>query len=382
MPANVMDQWLNSGKKAAVGQMLLRPREHTILRGMPLSVQRGQAEAFCLEGQSGDVWFLKKFYDGRRPDRSYLEGTSRAVPHESAFRAATERSVLTGSDLKRSFRTYYNRAFAKWLHDTLLMPCVSGTDWSALADDIRNGDIALDTEHRAQMASNLAATVALLEQSECAHRDLSSGNVFVNTSDLTVNLIDFDSLYHPTLSIPNATTCGTVGYVASFVWKNGSTDASETWCQQADRFSLAILTAEFLVLDRGAPITADGGMCDQDEIARRSGPGLSQIRKQLQHVWKEAVPLYDSALTSQSFQNCPSPADWIECLSGRGIPTPVPISDLVGPTAEDFATVFAKLGPTEPVCQAPSLAELPAPSIQPPSQKETYVELPPNPWDA
>ncbi|MBM4040682.1 MAG: hypothetical protein FJ290_19425, partial [Planctomycetes bacterium] len=72
MPAEVVEGWLRSGHPAMLGELALRPVEHRGMPGMPLSIQRGQAEAFCLAGSDGTRWVLKKFHPGRSPNRSYL----------------------------------------------------------------------------------------------------------------------------------------------------------------------------------------------------------------------------------------------------------------------------------------------------------------------
>lgn len=62
MPAEVIEKWLKSGRYAQVNGTRLRPIEHNILKGTPLSIQRGQAEAFCLTCDKGENYILKKFH--------------------------------------------------------------------------------------------------------------------------------------------------------------------------------------------------------------------------------------------------------------------------------------------------------------------------------
>ena len=81
MPAGMLEAWFESGEPAVVNGIDLRPVEHPVLRGAPLSVQRGQAEAFFVKAVDGKWWIIKKFLPGRSPDRPYLEGV-RSILHK------------------------------------------------------------------------------------------------------------------------------------------------------------------------------------------------------------------------------------------------------------------------------------------------------------
>ena len=53
MSAEVIDNWLPSGQYARIDQLLVKPVEHKLLKGKPLSSQKGQAEAFYLMDNKG-----------------------------------------------------------------------------------------------------------------------------------------------------------------------------------------------------------------------------------------------------------------------------------------------------------------------------------------
>jgi serine/threonine protein kinase len=150
-----------------------------------------------------------------------------------------------------------------------------GVDWAALADALREGKAELDPPQRIALCRGLAQLVQALEAAQCAHRDLSSSNVFIEPATLALALIDFDSLFHPSLTMPANTTCGTLGYTAPWAWRQDQLSGAATWSPAADRYALAILCAEFLLMDVGAALTAEGGMFDQDELRARQGPGVS-----------------------------------------------------------------------------------------------------------
>ena len=60
MPAEVMEKWLRSKRSAQINGLQLRPMNHAYCKGLPLSVQRGQAEAYWLRSPEGEQWILKK----------------------------------------------------------------------------------------------------------------------------------------------------------------------------------------------------------------------------------------------------------------------------------------------------------------------------------
>ena len=135
------------------------------------------------------------------------------------------------------------------IENTILMPLVRGSDWANVADKVRAGKINLTSEQRLLLCRNLSEKVSILERSNVSHRDLSSTNVFVDTNTWNVHLIDWDSIFHSSLTFPPNTTFGTNGYVAPFVRVNGSEDPHIRWRCGADRFSLAVLNVEFLCVE-------------------------------------------------------------------------------------------------------------------------------------
>ena len=63
MSAEAVENWLQSGLNAIIYRVSLKPVEHNILKGKPLSSQKGQAEAFFLIDDRGNWWILKKFHN-------------------------------------------------------------------------------------------------------------------------------------------------------------------------------------------------------------------------------------------------------------------------------------------------------------------------------
>ena len=384
MAHEVTVPWLKSGKYAQVDGIRVRPMEHRMLPGSPVAVQRGQAEALFLLGENGSGWILKKFHQGRCPDDSYLRAVGAVLPQHDGLVSGTDRRVLSGSDLRKEPGCYFSTELQQWLASTVLMPRVQGIDWVAVADDLRDGSLRLDREQRVTLCRQLAELVRFLEAASCAHRDISSGNTFIDMHNWVVILIDFDSLYHPSLQMPAATTCGTEGYTPPFVWQSGTTHPEATWCPHADRFALTLVSVEFLVLDKGAPLEAEGGMFDQGHLRVRKGATLRLARDRLRDAYPGALPLIDAAINSRTCAECPGPDDWLHfCDVELGpVVKPPPLDTLEDVSPDDFAHILQKRIPAAPVWPAPQLDEL---RWEPPglrSASRSIIALPADPWAA
>jgi hypothetical protein len=373
MSAEVVEYWLQTGRNAAINQLSVKPIEHAFLKGKPLSSQKGQAEAFFLIDDGGSWWILKKFHDARNLDRSYLSRVASVLPREDRFICGTERQILYRGALQRTMGYHYSKNLDKWLDGTILMPKVAGFDWTALADDIRDRSIKLDEPQRVTLCMNLTQLVQLLENCRCSHRDLSCGNVFIDSYTWQVYLIDFDSLYHPSLRMPQATTCGTTGYTPHHAWNNGNLDPRRTWCECADRYALALINVEFLLVSPGAKDTGEGGIFDQDELRNQSGSGINSVISQLRSRYPHAAQLLEAAIRSRTFSECPSPQDWNDLFNGASgfISTPPSLDDLNGILPGHFARILSRCRPAAPLWPAPNLREMPMKIPQLPAPPET-----------
>lgn len=362
MSAEVVETWLQSGRNVVINQLSLKPIEHALLAGKPLSSQKGQAEAFFLVDDYGNWWILKKFHNTSNLDRRYLNQIGPLLPKENGFLCGTERRVLSRGILQNTAGCHYDRDLDRWLDGTILMPRVTGFDWAAFADEIRDGTIKLDQWQRCTLCKNLTELIKLLEDNQCCHRDLSCGNVFIDTSTWQVSLIDFDSFYHPRLAMPKGTTCGTTGYTAHHAWNNGRLDARRTWCKYADRYALALINTEFLLMAPDTEITGEGGMFDQDELKKQSGNRINSVIHQLRMRYPIAARLLESTIHSSNFSDCPSPQDWIcfyNTVPGLIFAQPS-LSDLPKVSPKQLAEILAKSRAAAPLWPAPSLREMPS----------------------
>lgn len=382
MSGQNVEQWLKSRKYAMICRKELMPVEHPLAPKKPLSSQKGQATAYFFRDRSGNWWILKKFHQACPLDRSYLKSVSVLLPAHEGFICGTSRQILVSGDLIKSPGHYYTIPLNQWLDGTILMPQVRGQDWSNLADDLRDGKIQLDIGQRMILCYHLAFLISLLEDSQCAHRDLSCGNVFIDPATLQISLIDFDSFYHPSLVMPAATTCGTVGYTAPFVWHSGHLDPNWTWCRQADRFALALLVSEFLLVDSTSKATGEGGLFDQEELRQRRGSGLDIIYQRLLGPYSEALKLLKAAIHSPDCQHCPGPQDWLQLFARQkaaSVTCPA-LDDVPALSADYLSAILAQTRPAAPLWTAPPLPPLTISLPSTPPVPNIIVAMPPDPW--
>jgi serine/threonine protein kinase len=360
MSAEVVEYWLASRHNAIIGQISLRPIENTLRKGKPLSSQHGQAETFFLIDDNGDWWILKKFHGNCKLDPQYLTKVGELLPGDKGFACGTKRQVLSKKTLCKTRGYHFSTDLDRWLDGTILMPRIKGLDWAGLADEIREGGIQLNQDQRLAIGRNLTKLVTLMEARQCCHRDFSCGNIFINPQTLEVYLIDFDSFYHPSLSMPRATTCGTTGYTAHHAWSNGQLDARRTWCQHADRYALALLNIEFLLVRPGLKATGEGGIFDQDELKRQAGNGINSVIGQLRSEYPHAAKLLKDTIESPTFSDCPSPQDWKGLFNtGQGRSILPPSLDDLNIAPERCAKILSKCRPAAPLWPAPNLNQMP-----------------------
>jgi serine/threonine protein kinase len=306
---DVAEDWLKSGKYAELAGRKLRPIEHPKYKGILLATVRGQAQAFYLKDDNGFDWILKKFSPAKIPDSAYIKAIQSLVPHRPGFQSGYLRQILSAGDVSKT--GFSNQAFASWVENTVLMPRIKYDDWGVLAEKIRSGSVRLASDTRVLLCQSLAQQVSLLESNDLSHRDLSITNVFVDVQAQFIHLIDWDCLFHPSLSMPPNTTFGTEGYIAPFVKISSGPDPRLTWRPRADRFSMAILNAEFLSMNAGTPLNHDGGMFEQSELYSRGGPETARVISNLQKNFPAAARLLEKALQAQGFDDCPSPSEWL-----------------------------------------------------------------------
>jgi hypothetical protein len=302
--------WLDSGRSAAVHGLALRPQAHPISSHMVLASSRGQAAVYCLRDDAQGEWRLKKFHPGRAPDAAHILAVQSLVPRHKGFESAFLRRCLRRDAVSRT--AYSPPEFVDWIDGTVLMPRVVAADWSETLDNVRQGMTDLSFGERLTVAENLCNAVATLERAQLAHRDLSVTNVMVDAS-FGIHLIDWDSLYAPSLQMPANTTVITNGYGAPFI-REMNEDPAATWTVGGDRFALSVLILEAFAAEPGCALTADGGLLEQTELSWREGRGIRRALEAAARRTDVVESLFLQALYARSALDCPSPRDWLHAF--------------------------------------------------------------------
>ena len=316
MNTDVMNNWLSSGQIARISGIDLKPIPHPILTNTVQCVVKGQASVFFLKQiPQGNLWLLKKFAPARRPTDCYLEDVNNCLPGGVEFFTCTQRRLLTANHFNLRSSAYKNYDLTELLEGALLMPKVPGSTWASIAEDLRDSKMKLSITERLQICLNLTECISLLEAGQCSHRDLSSTNVFIDDNS-RVYLIDWDCLYHPGLSFQPNTTVGTMGYIAPFLKDtDGNRDAAVSWCNYSDRFALSVLISEVLLI---SPDTLkpheDGTLFSQAQIDSRGNSFVETQIELLEGLSPQCANLFTQAFFALTFQDCPSPDDWISAL--------------------------------------------------------------------
>ena len=263
----ILEHWLASGQTVRISGLDFIPMPHPSMPQMPRCVMKGQATAFFLrQVPFENTWLLKKFAPSRRPSNDYLAAATRCLPGSVEFFTCVQRRLLTAKHLDTWNSGFRSTQMSQWLEGTILMPKVPGSPWSSIADSIRDRELQLSLVRRLQAALNLTECIARLETAGCAHRDLSSTNVFY-ADDGRIYLIDWDCLYHSSLPFQPNTTPGTMGYIAPFIGTSvGNYDASISWRQHADRFAMSVLVVEFLLTGPQSLPQEDGTLFSQAQL--------------------------------------------------------------------------------------------------------------------
>lgn len=312
---NVVQAWLIADQHAVLESIALWPRCKPGSAGEVLMEESDEAYVYHLLDDSEQGWVLKKFRTGWEPHPVYAAAIQSLVPEISGFESGFKRKLLSGSSVSTS--AYCEEAFCAWIDGAVLMPEVVAPTWAELTDAVSNGSRTLSTVERFFLCEKLSEKIDCLESVGLAHRNLSSSNVMIDPMNIEVHLIDWDDLYSVTLPEELDQPCGTAGYIAPFVRLSAATNSTSSWRLGADRFGLAVLSAELLVTKAGSR-RFGSGLLDQKEIYQRFGQTLEDVRHGLQHSYAAAGELLDAALNARSFAECPTPRDWIELMQ-RGL---------------------------------------------------------------
>jgi hypothetical protein len=180
--------------------------------------------------------------------------------------------------------------------------------------------------------------------------------------------------------MPQATTCGTVGYTSHLAWNSGQPDPRKTWCEHADRYALALLNTEFLMLRPGAKMTGEGGLFDEKELRNQRGRGINTVMTELTSKYPGAQQLLNAAIHASSFSNCPSPQQWsslCDTMLRPSVPPPG-LDEFPQIPPRHFEDILKKRRRSATIWPAPSLEEM---KLKVPKKPAIWIPTFALPWD-
>jgi serine/threonine protein kinase len=305
----MIEEWFGSRATLTLsGVAGLRPKEHGHL-GIPVAIAKGQATNYLLVDHAGGHWYLKRFLAGKRPALEYVRMTGEVIPRRREFSSGWRRAVLASGSVRAAAGSRLPKGLPEWLDGAVLAPSTPGTQWAYWIENMTQ--TPLGTEARLAVAADLARLVAVLEACQISHRDLSGGNVLVDSG--SVALIDWDTMFHAALPFQQNSPLGSLGYMAPWV----ADDVRQSWRLRADRFALAIMVAEALTVAPGITLQGDGSLFRQEDFARDSAP--KRTLGALGDVSPTLRDLFEAAWKSTGFDGCPSALDWAEELGSPDV---------------------------------------------------------------
>jgi len=313
---DIVNDWLKSCHTVRICGQDLKPVPHSLFPDRALSIIKGQGAVYFLKQVPyKNIWLLKIFTPGRRPEDNYLKAVSRHLPGTAEFFTCKQRRLITRDHFDLASSGFRNPNLLSLIEGAILMQKVPGMTWASIADDLRESKIELSTVKRLRMCISLAVCISMLEAGQCSHRDISSLNVFFDENGRAY-LIDWDSLYHPRLPFQCNTPVGTMGYIAPFLKATeGGIDGASTWCTCADRFALAALIIEILLIGPDTTLSnEDGSLFSQEQIDTRNHEFVRDQIEKLKQISNPFVTLAQHSFSGSSFTGCPSPGEWLGAL--------------------------------------------------------------------
>lgn len=312
---DIANIWLQSGLPAFIRSVRLVPTPHPKYDNIAYHYEGAQGRAYQIIQESNKrKWVIKKFKKGMQPDSPCLAAVRSLVPRGIAFRSASKRVILSSGDLKWGDGLYSSKDFGKWIENSILMPKMPGKSWQEVAREIRTGRQKLPMVHRIGFAKYLAEAVKSMENNACAHRDLSNSNMLVDLREYVIYLVDWDSLFHGSIYFHENTPAGTEGYMAPWVKENGKWNAKKSWNRKADRFSLAILIAELLLVNKGTARYHDGCHFAQEMFFNARQSYITKTIEALHNISESLGHLFQQTIIAKSYDDCPDPLNWFEAL--------------------------------------------------------------------
>jgi hypothetical protein len=207
---------------------------HPSASDLPFSSEGRRATVCQLRNSSDDCFALKVFKKRFRSPAlmQSVDRLSRVGTFEGMLAAKRRMLLPDGPEARKCNDLSY----------AMLMPWMVGETWFDILQKTQAG-YYLRKSSAIHLCYRFLRVVAGLERALIAHTDISPGNVVLDFSHQSVQLLDLEEIYTPNAEPPAELIKGTLGY------RHQTADDGKTlWCVEGDRYSAAIVAAELLIL--------------------------------------------------------------------------------------------------------------------------------------
>jgi hypothetical protein len=291
-----------------------RIAEHPAAPGMPYGQEGRQATVYQLVAPNGDTRALKVFKPRFRvPSLVTLADKLTAFADLPGLQVC-QRVILTPQRQSALLREHLDLVYA------VLMPWVDGPTWMQIVLEKR----AFTPAQSLSTARAFIELLALVEQRNLAHCDLSGPNVLLPISGHPIALVDVEQFCAPGLIQPQVLPGGSPGYAHCSA-------LAGLWDARADRFAGAVLIAEMLGwCDARVRAAAwSEGFFDPSEM-QKPGARVETLIGVLRATWGAPIAdRFEDAWHSDLLADCPTFGDWLIAL-----PEHTPGDQPVSPTSD------------------------------------------------
>jgi len=278
---------------------------------MPFSAEGKRAVVFNLSEAGSSSHALKVFKKAYRTP-SLLESAALVEQFQSLpGMLAAKRTVFGPSD----------QAVIECpdLLYSMLMPWIRGSTWFDILSKVEVGRNVYGLEVGLPLCRRFLEVMKQLELAGLAHTDIAPGNVMVDLKSMDVQLLDLEDLYVPGSNAPQVQNTGSAGY------RHPSADSGKTtWCAEGDRYALAVMAAEMLLLANPAlrAQVDDNGLFAGDRTSPSGGDRFAAALPYLQSVDAEFARLFEFAWWSPTLEDCPRASQFLEAIGKVPVPQP------------------------------------------------------------
>jgi serine/threonine protein kinase len=247
-----------AGRSVTIGGATYRFKSYDLNRpGQPPWRSGAEGKAYPLLGDNHAIAAYLKFFT--QPTAKRLKRTAWLIgqqmhtwmPHLAAAPILWTDTRYAARDGKADFN------FAAYLAQA-----VPGETWLELKSGIASGGVRFTDELRWRCVKELLLSLAVLEQAELIHGDLSPNNVVIDlaaqAADPVLYLIDFDAFVAAAagenwaVTLAEGGTYGTDGYCPPEL-AAGAADGDGAAAPFSDRYGRDMLLLEFLLMGQGLP---------------------------------------------------------------------------------------------------------------------------------